>query len=597
MNVTYLNLSPSQISLDSTNSNLVLRIPNYAAEQLRHLLTINNGRLPFNELEAKYEESFGYQDDIDIQKIGKTLVQTASNVVNFAGNRKWLVWAPSGRPYPPHRRAHASPPTDQLPSAGNSVEWPCFDSVAQATPATEYSPVDVSHTDNSQLLSVGNSVEWPCFDSVAQATPTTKHSPVDVSVVTATQTSIVNTPISPPTTMEGPPPLLICNKPIPTPRTFVPVINNDQALSQEETSTTALGKSSQDVTVDISFPSTIGQVSDPTDLPSTVDEFSSFLEAAGCDSPVTPPLEVTVDPSPYGFLEKELGPELMAELISNAHSFDDMGTASESQPDLFDYLDDDLPPPSDPSLDDTLEKLILVSEAMARGEPLPKFGKEEEEKVEQTDLDDSIEPIDYLKTGMNPEQVLDEFNKAKERSGGALTPSLMDPFLTYFGELSGQAIEQLEAEERKKKPKKAPRKRPTMAIRFPGQPPLDTSASQSASAAAVSSDNDRSSLSSSSLTHNSGSDEGHDDKPSSHMTEPETVSESQKPGMGDTSQFLKGNISVGPSSKIASIREKSVSDWRPFLLAAVDYIPNREAVSSGDKESVSESTDSVSDVD
>ncbi len=581
----------------------MLRIPNYAAEQLRHLLTINNGRLPFNELEAKYEESFGYQDGIDIQKIGKTLVQTASNVVNFAGNKKWLVWAPSGRPYPPHRRAHALPPTDngQLPSAGNSVEWPCFDSVAQATPTTEHSPVDVSTTDNGQLPNAGNSVEWPCFDSVAQATPATKHSPVDVSVVTTTQTSTVATSITPPITMEGPPPLLICNKPIPAPRTLVPIdsaIKNNQDEIQEDTFTTALAESS--------FPSTISKVSDPTDLPSTFDELRSLLEATKCDSPVTPPLEVTVDPSPYGFLEKELGPELMAELISNAHSFDD-NIASESQPDLFDYLDDDLPPPSDPSLDDTLEKLILVSEAMARGEPLPKFGKEEEEKVERTVLDDSIEPIDYLTTGMNPEQVLEEFKKAKERSGGALTPSLMDPFLTYFGELSGQAIEQLEAEERKKKPKKAPRKKPTMAIRFPGQPPLGTSASQSATAAAISSDNDRSSFSSSSgvcLSQNSGSDEGHGDKHShemgvvsSHMTEPESISESQKPGVGDTSQFLKGNISVGSSSKIASIREKSVSDWRPFLLAAVDYTPNREAVSSGAQESVSESTDSVSDVD
>ncbi len=567
-----------QISLDTSNSRLELQILNFVGEQLRHLLTLYNGRLPLDKLEAIYNEIFGSHSEIDIKKMEKTFVHTASNVVNFAGNRKWLVWAPNGQPYPAHRKeVQTTPPpdSDQSLKTAPTSEWPSFDAGPSYSSCVETSITTVTQGSDpvpSPLVpSSKKELQWPKFEPISPR--------ADSPVTTTYDDSLVSSVMdrSPPSVIDGPPLMIDNAAPVPTPRKAVPSAK-PRVPRQMTTSIVDVNRSDEVI----------------------LNEQTSLLESADStdDSPHTLPLldEVTVDPSPYGFLEKELGPDLMAELISSAHLNENKPLSSENQPDLFDYLDDDIPPPSDPTLDETLEKLTLVSRALARGEPCPKFGTEEEEKkVYLPVCAEPIEPIDYLKTGMNPEEVLEEFKKAKERSGGVLTPSLMDPFLTYFGELSGQAIEQMETEERKKKPKKAPRKKPTMAIRFPGQSTSGNSASQSSNATAISSDNAGNSfLSSSGATLSQNSESGYDISASpplakvtsGHLIDFDSVSESQ---------ISFGNSSGISPTKLASIRDKSMSDWRPFVLAAVDYSMNREIPPSHSKDSLSESSDSISD--
>ena len=577
----------TQISLDSSSSNMVLRIPNYVAEQMRHLLTIYNGQVPFSDLEHIHAQTFKFQEDIDIKKMLKNLVPLTSSVTNFAGNRKWLVWAPGGRPYPPHRRGSGILP-----------------------PSVNVQSTDGAHS--SRGKSEESFTEWPSFDEVpplSQPEP-----PVGVLVdITSGGSDNQTTPIAPPSLSE-PPPLLIRD----TPQKTVAVdslledLHLPPALQSEGTAQADEDKEEPSAQDDVLLSLNEAAKTDVT-LPASIHELTSLLESgkmedkASTSAAVAPEPEVPVDLSPYGFLEKDLGPELMAELIANAHSYEDEAKPSDSQPDLFDYLEDDLPPPSDPALDETLKKLILVSEAMAKGEPLPTFGQEKEETVERKVAEEPFEPVDYLEAGMNPDQVLEEYRKAKDQSGGVLTPAMMDPFLTYFGELSGQAIEQMEAEERKKKPKKAgpARKKPTMAIRFPGQPSSASSSAPSVSnsnQASVSGDNGRDSpLSSSSAAflsqENFGSDEDITDKPSqvakssSLVTGEDSASNFQNVSAENSSQVSIGNTSGVTSAKIASIQDKSVADLRPFVLAAVDYTLSRGDMPSEKKDSPSDDSE------
>lgn len=197
------------MSLDSTNSNLVLRIGHYLTEQLRHLLTLHNGQLPLDNFETVYEDTFGYQEDIDIRKIGKSFVHTSSSVVNLAGGHQWLVWAPSGRPYPPHRRGAVSiPPTKT--SLFSSSHHPEGESA-----------LPVNRSDSGSVKSEGSETDWPTFEDSplfpTQSMPLTTSPPVTPSSSTQTANS-VNVEDSVTLTanrLESPPAPLIHNKPVP----------------------------------------------------------------------------------------------------------------------------------------------------------------------------------------------------------------------------------------------------------------------------------------------------------------------------------------------------------------------------------------------
>lgn len=85
--------------------------------------------------------------------------------------------------------------------------------------------------------------------------------------------------------------------------------------------------------------------------------------------------------------------------------------------------------------------------------------------------------VDFLQSGLDPDQVLDQMQKLKEVSGGILTLDQMDPFLDYFGEISSRELDRIEALEEKSNLKKKSsggsgevrKKKRSMAIRFPSQ--------------------------------------------------------------------------------------------------------------------------------
>ena len=112
--------------------------------------------------------------------------------------------------------------------------------------------------------------------------------------------------------------------------------------------------------------------------------------------------------------------------------------------------------------------------------PVPSVTKEEVPVLPPGGVD---QPVDYLKLGWSPDQVLAELQRQKEGSGGILPPDKMEPFLDYFGEMSSRELERIESqEEGKRKPKKSVaggRKTRHMAIRFPSQSSAMAASSES----------------------------------------------------------------------------------------------------------------------
>ena len=58
--------------------------------------------MPIDEVESLYTTTFGIQTHINIADLleRKKIIQTAPHVINVIGNNKWMVWASTGRPYP-----------------------------------------------------------------------------------------------------------------------------------------------------------------------------------------------------------------------------------------------------------------------------------------------------------------------------------------------------------------------------------------------------------------------------------------------------------------------------------------------------------------
>lgn len=599
------------MSEDTFQSRLTLTTSILLAEQIRHLLTVHNGRVPFQDLQAIYTAQFGNQTQIDSTKVAdKRLILTASRVVNFAGDQRWLVWAPTGHPYPPKRRGHV-PSAATVDFGGPILSTGQNENLKEALKHPPKFQSMPSEAPSSSLTTSQTVISLQSDTLVRQSSPPFSISSTPVTSTTCDQYS--HTAVNSSRTH---------------PRLNGNSIGNESSPLEETKKDSFTEWPSFDVDNTLPYvPASISNLpSEPTAHKVNVTSASVVPSTSSAVSG-----EIVVDPSPYGFLEKELGPELMAELISNAHPRDeDVPSTSDSHPDLFDYLDDDLPPPkSDPALDETFEKLVLVSEAMAKGEPLPTFEKEEQDERKVQEVLVPHETMDYLEAGMDPEQVLEEFKKVKESAGGILSPALMDPFLTYFGELSGQAIERMQAAEREKKPKKgSAKKKRTIAIRFPGQSTTSDVVSSQPNEKAVeeaSSIGDHSSdqlpttqtaplpslestldtIATKELTSDrcSQEDSGAVSVTSSHVTESGTASETQSVGVasshvtefgpvsetdlpesvaettGISSQACSDNISEHTSQKIALIRDKSVADWRPFVLSAVNYTVNNDAIS------------------
>ena len=161
----------------------------------------------------------------------------------------------------------------------------------------------------------------------------------------------------------------------------------------------------------------------------------------------------------YGFLEKTLEPELMAELRASGELH------KEREQTLRELLN------TRPLSDQAIQLVIHFAKPMSEIDLEADSGGEQGAQAKENQPQ---ELIDYLQSGMTPDQVLEEMHKLKEHSGGYLSPEKMELFLTYFGELSSReldCIESLEEAEKNKQKTGAAKKKRVMVIRFPDKSP------------------------------------------------------------------------------------------------------------------------------
>ena len=212
-----------------------------------------------------------------------------------------------------------------------------------------------------------------------------------------------------------------------------------------------------------------------TDLLDFTTEDSPGSSAVSSSTPGPPPKReermIVFDESPYGFLERD--PDLLARLTVREEDEETAVSTEDALQQLIDAgslldkpLVPNLPPP-------------LLPDPIS---PQPPTGGEEKSPTKDPPprgtLPATDGTTDYLKAGLKPDEVLQELYRVKDRGGGVINPASMEPFLSYFGELSSRELERLEAQEAKlaKPPSPAPtkgmlRKKRMMAIRFPGQDP------------------------------------------------------------------------------------------------------------------------------
>lgn len=103
---------------------LKLRSPAMLTELLRHLLTINSGKIRLDQLPQLFQQTFGHlpviMEDVKIKDYigGSNILSVASQVVHL-NNNQWLVWAPGAYRYPTRtvamRHVYSHPPSMMAP--------------------------------------------------------------------------------------------------------------------------------------------------------------------------------------------------------------------------------------------------------------------------------------------------------------------------------------------------------------------------------------------------------------------------------------------------------------------------------------------------
>ena len=392
------------------------------AEQLRCLLTVHNGRLPIDNLKEIYAAEFGVAQNSELSGLlEKSLLQLAPHVVNLAG-QKWVVWAPTGRPYPSRR--------DKSSRAGLlSREVTAGSSIMGEAPATV--SVDVGRGSTHMTSGSGSDTASGTDQKESTVEYVDKHSldaESGIHIVPAANIEFAGE-------LETDPQLI---PPLETPPDFeIPLLIGGEPSSAGDTDHTM------------------------TSAPTTTNTDASHLQSSSVSAVQTASHEVSgpsssscinseprPDTSPYGFLS----PALIAELINHAKTLEELDA-------------EDLP-----TVDST-ENLFDLDYPMQceSQEDCQQHGHGNGESEGTEEPQTPPEKVDYLKKNMTPDEVLHEFRKLKDQCGGYLDPEKMDPFLTYFGELSGRELERLES--LKAKPKGAARRKQMMAIRFPSQAP------------------------------------------------------------------------------------------------------------------------------
>ncbi len=384
---------------------LVLTTAARFAEQLRYLLTCHNGRIPLEHLESYFTHEFGKTKNLDVSK--KSLLQQAPHVVNLSG-LKWVIWAPTAHPYP----ARGSKTSPTIPRTHLSVK-------------EGGAPVILLHDDSSEEEGKADSQVLPV--GLAPEQQPQGQSAMPVSPVEARES--FKAAMSEPHSVEVKTdvevaPLIDLSVEVKTDVEVAPLIDLSDDIDSEVKMSTAL----------------VSRLSESDLLVPTL-------------APTVPSAEedVPVDTSPYGFLKRDLDPELLAELTSSVSQSAQVGLGgTEFQVDAF--------------------REALVESGMSSLVTFELVGDGDSEPEQAA----SPSSVDYMKANMTPDEVLEELQKVKMESGGILDTESLDPFLTYFGELSSRELvrlESLEPKPRRSSSTGAIKRKRVMAIRFPGQSP------------------------------------------------------------------------------------------------------------------------------
>lgn len=384
-------------------------------------MTTYNGCLPINQVESIYTATFGIQTHINIADLleRNKIIRVAPHVVNVIGNNKWMVWAPTGRPYPTRGRK-----ASLLPLNSSEFVSPTVDVAIAADK-------DLQHVSGAMTGDTINVAEdFEAFPS-SQPKPypeIPQHStPQDIGRETQALSDVTLPSASEPDSI--------------VPTRYVETTSNDNNASSGDLAEEVVSKA---------------------DVPSS-DKIESSVDPTVSTSPASlHKSNGEVSAETYGFLEKTLEPELMAELRASGEQH------QQREQTLSELLN------NKPLSEQAIQLLIHFAKPMSEVD-LEAGDDDNEDPEVPAETNQPFVPVDYLQSNMTPDQVLEEMRKLKESSGGYLSPEKMEPFLTYFGELSSRELDRLESleEQEKPKPKKgaSAKKKRVMAIRFPGKSP------------------------------------------------------------------------------------------------------------------------------
>ena len=411
---------------------------------MRKILTLYNGRILLDQLKAVYSAEFGIRTDINVDNlVDKMLIRLAPQVVNLSGY-KWMVWAPSGRPYPKRGNSNREPSAVNT-NANNDVPEPVTQEKinGQITSHIEV-PSEIRKGETEHTAANSEHSILPVENNGGSESVNDPHKITEPSVSVNEDTEVShNGRDSPIVSLEV---------------SVHPLYMEFGApqVSVADIPPSAQVSSSKDTLNDTPSVSMQSVLHSNNDEDKTVPQHSTVVsfDAKYSDA---------MDPSPYGFLERELDPELITEIATDSPVNEDEDR-DDSTLDILSGV---------PFTDAAIELLLRFAQPLT--DDFDKdFHNSDPDTSEQQEKEVSVpnEPIDYLASGMNPDEVLEEMQKVKQHSGGVLTTEQMDPFLTYFGELSSRELDRLEALEKKAKPKKeTQKKKRVMAARFPGQSP------------------------------------------------------------------------------------------------------------------------------
>ena len=473
------------------------------AEQLRFLLAKHSGRLSLDALRDLYTLTFGRPPDTEGRDwLSTKLIQYAPHVVNLTGNH-WVIWAPAGRPYPdrPHSKlvSRQSPAYGQQPQyTGSSSSWG-----SQFGSETNVRGKELSVRDLIDMEEGGREL---MEKEVIGAAPIVTSSSTHTSSYPKPHTTHTNTLGSSAEGIIDNPRIAQHSELETTPRPPLPPLFTD--LLRPTTEATCLSSGGQPPQRDEKLveydespygflerdPDLLAQLTvkevDEENAVSTEDALQYLLKAGNqMDKPLIPdlpPPDLSDFPPPLipglpPLFVPDLPPPLIPDLPP---SF-----VPDLPPPLIPGLPlsfvPDLPPPLIPNLPPSFVPNLpppLVPESLSHSSP----NTHVEKSSPVTNSSPGGVPLstdgtpDYLKAGLKPDDVLQELYRVKDLGGGVINPASMEPFLSYFGELSSRELERLESQEAAKQAPKPTalsptptkgmlRKKRIMAIRFPGQ--------------------------------------------------------------------------------------------------------------------------------